>query len=127
MDNKDTGNRLSRLEVTIENMRSTLDKIQHQLDERTKVNWAPIAIGVTIFFTVAGSVSTIYNTRISTLNTAVEQLVVKQTDLEKGAVERQLRIQSATERNADQDRSIATLEERVRQIEIEHNATDRRR
>jgi archaellum component FlaC len=66
--------RLSRLETIIDAISDAVNKIEEKLDGQSKINWAPIAIGVTVFFTVAGSVSTIYNARISTINAVVGKL-----------------------------------------------------
>jgi hypothetical protein len=102
-NNNDFHSRLSRLETLIDNIIGGLNKIEARLSESTKINWAPIAIGVTVFFTVCGSVATIYNTRIATLNSAVEALANRTLDLEKGDVQHTTKIQ--------------TLENRVDQIQ----------
>lgn len=102
-DNHDVNARLSRLETLIDSISAALGKIEAKLNDSAKINWAPIAIGVTIFFTVCGSVATIYNARISTLNTAVEAIANRTLDLEKGNVASQLKTQ--------------TLEQRVTQLE----------
>jgi exonuclease VII small subunit len=103
MSDHDFNSRLSRLETLMDSIGTAINKIEAKLNESSKINWAPIAIGVTIFFTVCGSVATIYNTRISTLNNAVEALANRTLDLEKGGVEGGMKIQ--------------TLEQRMNQIE----------
>jgi outer membrane murein-binding lipoprotein Lpp len=117
MNDFNVDSRLSRLETIMDSVSSTLEKIQSRLDNQGKVNWAPIAIGVTIFFTVAGSISTVYNARITTLNTAVESLAGKSIELEKGQIERRLQIQTATEKNSQQDEKLGKLEDRIIAIE----------
>lgn len=97
-DHQDVNTRLSRLETLVDNINNVLSKIQNKLDESSKVNWAPIAIGVTIFFTIAGSIATIYNARISTLNTAVEHIAARTLDVEKSSVEQTLKTQILQER-----------------------------
>ena len=114
-DNHDVNARLSRLETLIDSIGSALGKIEAKLNEQSKINWAPIAIGVTVFFTVCGSVATIYNTRISTLNTAVETLGGRTLTLEKGAVERQLKIQGVEER-------VSQIEKDVDDLKADHRA-----
>lgn len=112
-NNHNTDARLSRLETLIDSIGEALNKIQNKLDSSSKINWAPIAIGVTIFFTVAGSVSTIYNARFSTLNAAVESLSTRTLDLEKGGVESGLKIQTVQER-------LTQLEKDVDEIQQDH-------
>jgi hypothetical protein len=104
--------RLSRLETIIDNISEALERLTNKLEAKDKINWAPVAIGVTIFFTVAGSISTIYNARISTLNTAVEQIGDRTLTLEKGGVERSLKIQV-------QEEKIRQLEKEVEDIQRE--------
>jgi prefoldin subunit 5 len=116
----DTNTRLAKLETIIDSISQSLDKIQTKLDTTGKVNWAPIAIGVTVFFTVAGSVSTIYNARITTVNTAVEVIASKTSELEKGAVERQLKIQVNEERLKELEKDVEVLQSEHR----EHNRRD---
>jgi hypothetical protein len=119
LDDKDfnIGSRISRLETIVESISSSVLKIEGKLDSTNKINWAPIAIGVTIFFTVAGSVSTIYNARISTLNTVVEQHAEKLVELEKGAVERELKIQRHGEKILQTESEHDDLERRVLDLE----------
>lgn len=109
----DVNARLSRLETIIDNVSQALDKIQSKLDNHGKINWAPIAIGVTIFFTVAGSVSTIYNARIATLNTGVENIATRVVVLEKNDVEFGVTTKVTEER-------IKELEKDVDEIREEH-------
>lgn len=116
-NNNNVDSRLSRLETIIDNISDALVKIEHKLDGNSKINWAPIAIGVTVFFTVAGSVSTVYNARISTMNTAVEMLATRMIDQEKGAVERQLRIESTAEKVERLEKDVESLDDRVNQVE----------
>lgn len=111
-DNNDFHSRLSRLETLIDGIGAAIGKIEAKLNETAKINWAPIAIGVTIFFTVAGSVATIYNARIATLNTAVEALGNRTLDLEKSTVAGQLKTQTLEER-------VGQLEKNVDQIKQE--------
>jgi hypothetical protein len=110
----DVNARLSRLETIIESVSITLDKIQSKLDSHSKINWAPIAIGVTIFFTVAGSVSTIYNARIATLNTGVEAIATRVVVLEKNDVERGVTVKVTEER-------IKEIEKDVEELRREHH------
>lgn len=119
MSDKDynVDSRLSRLETIIENVSEAVNKIQNKLDTEAKINWAPIAIGVTVFFTVAGSISTIYNARITTLNTAVEAISERAIVLEKGAVERQLKIENGAEKIMNLEEDVDKLEQRVDEIE----------
>jgi exonuclease VII small subunit len=105
-DNHDFNSRLSRLETLVENLLSAIGEIKVKLSEEGKINWAPIAIGVTIFFTVCGSVATIYNTRISTLNTAVEQLGNRTLDIEKANVERTIKVQTLEQRMNQVDKDL---------------------
>lgn len=109
--------RMSRLETIVETVSKTVQKIEEKLDTKDKINWAPIAIGVTVFFTVAGSVSTIYNARISTLNTAVEHIDSRTIELEKGAVERELKIQRDSEKIQVLEKNHEDIEKRVAEIE----------
>lgn len=109
--------RMSRLETIVESVSKTVHKIEEKLDTKDKINWAPIAIGVTVFFTVAGSVSTIYNARISTLNSAVESIDVRTVELEKGAVERELKIQRDSEKIQVLQENEEELERRVTELE----------
>jgi hypothetical protein len=118
-NNHDVHARLSKLETLMDSIGEAIDRIQVKLDSQSKVNWAPIAIGVTIFFTVAGSVSTIYNARINTVNTAVEGLAQRTMDLEKGGVERGLKILSVQEK-------VAELEKDVEELKSEHREHNRR-
>lgn len=101
--------RLSRLETLIDGISSAIAEIKLALNERSRINWAPIAIGVTIFFTVCGSVATIYNARIATLNSAVELLANRTTDLEKGNMASQLKAQTVEERVTNLERSVDDL------------------
>lgn len=117
MSDFNVDSRLSRLETIMDTVSAALEKIQAKLDTQGKINWAPIAIGVTIFFTVAGSVSTVYNARITTLNTVVESIATSTNNLEKNEVERRLRIQSNTEKNIQQDTQIEKIDERLTEIE----------
>lgn len=110
----DTNERLSRLETIIDSISHTLDKIQTKLDSQSKINWAPVAIGVTIFFTVAGSFSTIYNARINTLNNAVENIANRTVDLEKGRVENSLKTQVHEERLNRIEKDIEDLQHEMR-------------
>jgi hypothetical protein len=98
--------RLSRLETLIDGIGEAINKIQIKLDSSNKINWAPIAIGVTIFFTVAGSISTIYNARFQTLNAAVEVLSTRTISLEKGDVEKGLKIQTVEERLTQLEKDV---------------------
>lgn len=118
--NHDVHARLSKLETLMDSIGEAIDKIQSKLDNQGKVNWAPIAIGVTVFFTVAGSVSTIYNARISTINNAVETLGTRTMDLEKGGVERGLKIQSLSEK-------VAELQDDVDEMKGERRALQEKR
>jgi len=113
-DNHDFHARLSRLETLMDSIGAAIGEIKSKLNESSKINWAPIAIGVTIFFTVCGSVATIYNTRISTLNTAVEGLANRTLDLEKGTVASQLKTQTLEER-------VNTLEKNVEQLQDDNH------
>jgi outer membrane murein-binding lipoprotein Lpp len=115
LDDHDVNARLSRLETIIDSISHSLEKIQVKLDSSSKINWAPIAIGVTIFFTVAGSISTIYNARISTINNAVETLATKTQDLEKGAVGDQLKLQVQDERLKELEKDVDVLQTEHRQ------------
>lgn len=108
----DTTERLSRLETMIDSINLALERIQTKLETQGKVNWAPVAIGVTVFFTVAGSISTIYNARISTINTAVESIAVRSLELEKVGVESKLKIQVQEERLKQIEEDIDKLEAR---------------
>lgn len=116
-ENSNVDSRLSRLETIIDNISDALTKIESKLDGSSKINWAPIAIGVTVFFTVAGSVSTVYNARISTMNTAVELLADRMLTQEKGAVERQLRIETTTEKVLRLERDVEALDNRMNNVE----------
>lgn len=119
-DDRNVNSRLSRLETLMDSISAAINKIEAKLNESGKINWAPIAIGVTIFFTVAGSVATIYNTRISTLNTAVEGLAHRTDDLEKGAISRQLKIDTTEQR-------VTQLEKDVDEIKNDNrDARDRK-
>lgn len=109
--------RLSRLETITETIVSSLQEIKNEIKQESKVNWAPVAIGVTVFFSVAGSVATIYNTRISTLNNAVESIATRSIDNEKTAVEHQLLIQSNKEKIDRVDKDLGRVDERLREIE----------
>jgi hypothetical protein len=112
-EHHDVNTRLSRLETLMDSISAAINKIEVKLNESSKINWAPIAIGVTIFFTVCGSIATIYNTRISTLNSAVETLAGKTSDLEKGGVERGMKIQTVEDR-------VTHLEKDVEDLKDEH-------
>lgn len=116
MDNN-VDSRLSRLETIIDSISQSIEKISERLDSQTKINWAPIAIGVTIFFTVCGSVGTIYNTRISTLNTAVESIAKNVGELEKSGIERQLKIQSGEEKINRLETDVERLTDKVNNLE----------
>lgn len=119
MTDKDNNvdSRLSRLETIIDGISSAVNKIEGKLDSSSKINWAPVAIGVTIFFTVAGSISTIYNSRISTLNTAVETLVSRTLELEKSSVESRLRVDVGTEKIQRLQKDVEDIETRVEELE----------
>lgn len=119
MSDKDNNvdSRLSRLETIIDNISDAVNKIEEKLDSSSKINWAPVAIGVTVFFTVAGSVSTIYNTRINTLNTAVEQIVDRTLELEKDSVERRLRVDVSSEKIQRLEKDVDEIENRVSSLE----------
>lgn len=106
----ETNERLSRLETIIDSVNQALEKIHTKLDSQSKINWAPVAIGVTVFFTVAGSVSTIYNARISTVNTAVETLAGKTSELEKSAIADNLRTQVHEERIKELEKDVESLQ-----------------
>jgi TolA-binding protein len=109
--------RLSRLETIIDNISQSIEKISARLDNQGKVNWAPIAIAVTVFFTVAGSISTIYNARITTINTAVESLAKSTYELEKSTIERGLRIQTNEQKTTRLQTDIEKLDDRVSTLE----------
>jgi phosphotransferase system IIB component len=112
-DSHDVNARFTRLETLIDSISAALTKIEAKLNDSGKINWAPIAIGVTIFFTVAGSVATIYNARISTLNTAVEALGDRTLGLEKAAVGTQLKTETLEQR-------VSQLEKDVDDIQSDH-------
>lgn len=114
-DNVDA--RLSRLETLVANISNVLEKLQSKLESQSKINWAPIAIFVTVFFTVAGAVSTVYNARISTINSAVEGLARHTTELEKSNVEQRLRIQSHGESVNRLQNDVERLETRFQEHE----------
>jgi uncharacterized protein YlxW (UPF0749 family) len=118
LDNYDVNARLSRLETLIDSVVTAIGKIEAKLSESSKINWAPIAIGVTIFFTVCGSVATIYNARIATLNTAVEAIANRTLDLEKGNVASQLKTQTLEER-------VSTLEKNVDHMQDDQHRSDK--
>lgn len=109
--NDDFNARLSKLETIMDSIGAAIAKIEAKLNESSKINWAPIAIGVTIFFTVCGSVATIYNARISTLNTAVEGLATRTLDLEKGGVANQLKTQTLEERVGQLEKNVDHLQQ----------------
>lgn len=113
--------RLSRLETIIDSISKSIEQISERLDSQTKINWAPIAIGVTIFFTVCGSVATIYNTRISTLNTAVESIAKNVGELEKSEIEKQLKIQSSDEKIQRLEIDVEKLSDKVANLEKQAN------
>lgn len=109
--------RLSRLETLMDSISHAVIKIEEKLDGSSKINWAPIAIGVTVFFTVAGSISTIYNARISTVNTAVEQIANRTLELEKGAVAGKLNDEVSTEKIQRLEKDVEDIDNRVEEIE----------
>jgi hypothetical protein len=109
--------RLSRLETIIDAISDAVNKIEEKLDGQSKINWAPIAIGVTVFFTVAGSVSTIYNARISTINTAVEQMANRTLELEKGAVVGKLTDEVSSEKIMRLEKDVEDIDNRVEELE----------
>jgi ubiquinone biosynthesis protein UbiJ len=117
LQDANTDSRLSRLETITDSILNALEKIQNKLDSQGKINWAPVAIGVTIFFTVAGSVSTIYNARLSTINTTVEAIAKSTIELEKGTVEHRLKIQSSAEKIERLEEDVEKLDAKVRDLD----------
>lgn len=113
LDDLDVNARLSRLETLVSNMSHILEKVQNKLESSSKINWAPIAIFVSVFFTVAGAVSTVYNARISTVNSAVEQIAHQTSELERGDVEQRMRIQSNSENLHRLQNDVEELQDRM--------------
>lgn len=114
---KDVNARLYRLETIVDNISHVLDTILKKLDGQNKINWAPVGIGITLFLTVVGSFATIYNARISTLNTAVEAIATRTTEVEKSAAGSEIKLGAQDNDIKRLQSDVEKIDERVRQLE----------
>lgn len=112
-ENNNFTERLLRLEAVVENMSTVLTKLAAQIENKGKINWAPIAIGVTIFFTVAGSVATVYNSKLDVAMEAIIKNDQRLTGIERIAAERGV--------------TLITHEERLSKLEQEQQRLQRER
>lgn len=113
--------RLSRLETIIDSISVTLDKIQTKLDNNSKINWAPVSLGVTIFLAVVASFSTIYNTRITTLDDNVKIINTRLVNTEVVSTEARVTVATMNNRlndlRADTKDQLKDVSDRVRLLE----------
>jgi hypothetical protein len=99
--NTSVDTRLSRLETIIESISSSLDKIQTKLDYESKINWTPIGIGITVFFTVVGSFATIYTARMNGTDSNIKALTEQTQALAVASTEQRIALQTMTDRQND--------------------------
>lgn len=109
-DERDFHQRLSKLETLMETVGTNLKTLQEKLDAKSKINWAPIAIGVSIFFTIGGSIATVYNSKIDSTMEAVTKNDSRLSILEKIAAERGIEVLTHEERIRKLERDIEFLE-----------------
>ncbi len=93
--------RLSRLETIIDSMSSTLEKIQTKLDTESKINWAPVSIGVTVFLAVVGSFGAVYTTQMGSMDTHMKALAESTQSLAVASTEQRISVQTLKDRQDD--------------------------
>lgn len=120
-DNHSFDTRLSRLETIIESISASLDKIQTKLDYDSKINWTPIGIGITVFFTIIGSFATIYTSKMEVTDSNMKALTEQTQALAVASTEQRIALQTMTDRQNDfrnyTEQRIESLNDRVRVLE----------
>lgn len=94
--------RLSRLETIIDSISTTLDKIQIKLDQESKINWAPVGIGLTLFITIVSAFGTIYSTRMNATDIAIKSQTEIVQNLAVTSTEQRISVQTLMDRMTDQ-------------------------
>lgn len=123
-----TDTRLSRLETIIDSISGTLEKIQSKLDNESKINWAPIGLGITIFMAIIGSFSAIYQTRLNNADANIKALSETSQSLAVASTEQRITVQTLKDRQDDMkvnfnvrldefDRRLARNSDRIRTLE----------
>lgn len=109
--------RLSRLETIIEGISAGLDKIQNKLDQDAKINWTPIGIGITVFFTVVGCFATIYSSKLSATDDNIKSITTSTQALAVASTEQRIALQTMSDRQTEfknsSDRRLDDLDQKV--------------